>query len=162
MPLALCCTRKSNRFGYDPKWDLATYIYNNEIGKKVFAHLKKEKKLTVCESGFGLRGGDKIRCMHCGFDYFNEITIIEARELVMETANLYLKVINENEKIRSFLEKYPFGPDDIEIRFFLFNSDGSNPSLDRLQAISIVEPISVKFFVEFLDYFGRFSILFVG
>ena len=139
--LTPCCTRKSNRFGYDPKWDLATDIYNNEIGKKVFVQLKKEKKLNVCESGFGLRGSDKIRCMHCGFDYFDEITIEEARELLLATSNLYLKTINENEQIRPFLMNYPFRPEDIEIRIFIVNPKDPKPNPEKLRIISIIDGV---------------------
>ena len=137
--LICCCEKKSNRFGYDPKWDLATEIYNNEIGEKVFLQLKKEKKLNVCESGFGLRGSDKIRCMHCGFDYYNEIAIKEARELLLTATNLYLKMINENNRIRPFLLNYPLGPKDIEIRIFIYNSRNSKPNSDKLTVISIID-----------------------
>lgn len=132
-------TKDKIYYKHDPKWDIADDAYDNEIGKKVFVQLKKEKNLKVCESGFGLRGSDKIRCMHCGFDYFAAITLEEARGLLLHVANLYLRSINGNERIRPFLEHYPFGPDNIEIRIFLFNADGSLPSPDKLQTISIIE-----------------------
>jgi hypothetical protein len=121
----------------DPKWKIADEIYDNEIGKKVFLQLKREKKLKVIESGWGLRGKKTIRCMHCGFQYFNEITLDEARELLVEAANLYLKTINENERIPPFLENYPFGPENIEIRIFIYDSKGKNPSKEKLQYITL-------------------------
>ena len=123
----------------DQKWALANKIYDNEIGEKVFLQLKKERNLNVCESGWGLRGRQYIRCMHCGFDYFTAVTLEEARQLLFDATNLYLKTINENEGIRPFLDNYPFGLDNIEITIFLYNSDGSLPSPDRLQTISIQE-----------------------
>src|SRR5690349_3160899 len=125
----------------NPVWVLADEIYDNEIGKKVFFQLRKERKLQVCESGWGLRGKKKIPVMHCGFFYYEDINIDQARELLLSAANLYLATINENEKIRNFLETYPFKPENIEIRIFLYNSDRSDPPPEKLQVISMINGI---------------------
>src|ERR1700722_3388026 len=132
------CEKKTILYHPDPKWDVADSIYNNQIGKPVFLQLKKEKKLNVIESGWGLRGRKNIRCMHCGFRYYNEITVEEARKLLLETGNLYLKTINENEKIRSFLENYPYGPENIEINIFI-NPGNRTPKSDGLGVIAIID-----------------------
>jgi len=76
--------------------------------------------------------------MHCGFRYYNEITVEEARKLLLETGNLYLKTINENEKIRSFLENYPYGPENIEINIFI-NPGNRTPKSDGLGVIAIID-----------------------
>ena len=118
---------------------LADKIYDNEIGKKVFIQLKKEKKLHVCESGWGLCGTHKIQVMHCGFDYYNEIDVAEARELLMTAGNLYLREINDNEKIRPYLANYPFKPENIQIAIFLKNPNGSKTAPEKLRVISITD-----------------------
>ena len=124
-----------------PEWALADEIYDNEIGKKVFFQLRKEQKLQVCESGWDLRSKKKIQVMHCGFFYYDELNIDQARELLLSAGNLYLTTINENERVRNFLETYPFKPENIEIRIFLYNRDRSIPSPERLQVISMIEGI---------------------
>ena len=139
--ISSCEKTTSVPYQEDPKWALANKIYDSQIGKSVFFQLKKEKNLNVIESGWGLRGRENIRCMHCGFQYFNEITIEEARKLLMDTVNLYLKSINENEGIRPFMDNYPFGPENIEIRIFIYNPNDPKPRADKLRVIKIVDGI---------------------
>src|SRR6185295_4887605 len=89
--------KNSSKYQKNHDWTLADEIYNNEISKKVVAQLKRERNLYVCESGWALRGKEKIQIMHCGFDYYNEINLEEARELLLEVGGLYLNTINTNE-----------------------------------------------------------------
>jgi len=137
------CEKNISQHGYqrNPEWELADEIYDNEIGKKVFCQLRKERKLQVCESGWDLRSKKKIQVMHCGFFYYEDINIDQARELLLSAANLYLATINENERILSLLETYPFKPENIEIRIFLYNSDRSDPPPEKLQVISMINGI---------------------
>jgi len=125
----------------NPEWVLADEIYDNEIGKKVFFQLRKEKKLQVCESGWDLRSKKKIQVMHCGFFYYEDLNIDQARELLLSAGILYLTTINENERIRNFLETYPFKLENIEIRIFLYDSNRSIPSPEKLQVISMIDGI---------------------
>ncbi len=135
------CVPNNILYQRDPKWDLADDAYDNEIGKKVFLQLVKEKKLYVCESGWALHGSDKIRCMHCGFNYYDEINIEKARELLMTAVDLYLKTINENERIRPLLSNYPFTLDNVEILIFLKKSNGSELDPDKLHVLALKEGI---------------------
>lgn len=122
----------------DPRWVLADEIYDNEIARKFFWQLKKEKKLQVCESGWALRGKDRIQIMHCGFHYYGEMNIEEARKLLVKAGEMYLNEINKNERIRPLLFNYPFKPENIQIEIFLFNPDGSLPSPEKLHVISLI------------------------
>lgn len=137
------CEKNISQLSYQqsPDWTVADKIYDNEIGKKVFLQLWKEKKLHVCESGWGRRGKKKIQVMHCGFFYYNELNMDQARELLLSAGNLYLTTINENEKIHNFLETSPFKLENIEIRIFLYNRDRSIPSPEKLQVISMIDGI---------------------
>jgi predicted RNase H-like HicB family nuclease len=144
------CEKNKIIYKHDPKWDIATYVYNNEIGKKVFVQLKKEKNLSVCESGFALLGTKEIQCMHCGFNYFNEITLDEARGILVEAISLYLDAINKNERIRPFLNHHPFTPENVEIRIFLFTRERAIPAPEKLQFISFTEG-KLKYSIGVLD-----------
>jgi hypothetical protein len=139
--LTCCCEQipqaSHNQSNY-PWTPIANDIYDNEIAKRVFQQLNKEEQLHVCESGWGLRGMKKIKVMHCGFDYYYEIRLDEARRLLVKVIDLYLKAINANEKIRPYICNYPFTAENIEIRIFLYNSDGSLLSPDKLQWITFV------------------------
>jgi hypothetical protein len=134
-------------------WNLADKIYNKEIEKKVFPLLKNEKGLYVCESGWGLRGRDKIHVLHCGFFYYNETNLEDARALLLTAGNLYLKAINESERIRPYLSIYPLNPENIGIEIFLYNPDGSDPQPEKLQIITLKEGI-LKYKIGIKDSTG--------
>jgi hypothetical protein len=135
------CGKNTSSANYqrNPEWVLADEVYNKEIGIKVFSKLKKEKKLHVCESGWSLRGKNKIQIMHCGFDYYNEISLEKARELLLEVGNLYLNTINENKRIRPSLGVYPFNSKNIQVDIFIRKQDGSKLESEKLHVISIHE-----------------------
>src|SRR5262249_2655966 len=145
------CVKNNTNYNPNPEWELADKIYDNEIGKTVFCQLKKDRKLQVCESGWGLRGKKKIQVMHCGFFYYEEIDIDQARELLVDAAKLYLTTINENERIRPFLESYPFTPENIEICIFLQNRDGSRFSPEKLSIVSFEKGI-LRYDIGALDF----------
>jgi hypothetical protein len=152
------CEINKQRYQRDPKWDLADKVYDNEIARKVFCQLTKDKKLQVCESGWCLRGKKKIQVMHCGFFYYDELDVDQARELLLRAGNLYLTAINENEKIRPLLEIYPFTPKNIEISIFLQNRDGSKFSLEKL-CIASIENGMLRYRIGALDPNGYFTVI---
>lgn len=84
---------------------------------------------------------DQIKLLHWGFDYYKEIDIEEGRELLITAAHRLLKAINEDERIRPYLATYPFKPENIELRIFLHNSDGSPIGPGKLCIVSILEGV---------------------
>jgi len=132
---------QQHKYQRDPEWTLADEIYNNEISKKVVTQLKRERNLYVCETGWALKGKEKIQIMHCGFFYYDAVDIDRARELLLTAGNLYLTTINENERIRNSLGTYPFQPKNIEVTIFLYNNDRSDPPPEKLQVITMVNGI---------------------
>ena len=88
--------------------------------------------------------------MHCGFDYYNEIDVAEARELLMTAGNLYLREINDNEKIRPYLANYPFKPENIQIAIFLENPNGSKTASEKLSIITMKEGV-LRYDIGVLD-----------
>lgn len=83
---------------------------------RVAVQLKKEKDLHPCGSGGGMM--DQIGMLALSFNYYKEIDIDTGRDLLMTTGKLLLNSVNEDERIRPYLENYPFLPKNIEIRIF--------------------------------------------
>jgi hypothetical protein len=107
-----------------------------EVTNKTLAQLKRDTELYPCGIGSGMK--DKIRMLALSFNYFKEVDIAKARELLMTAGVLFLKTINGNEKIRPFLQNDPFKPENIQIAIFLYNPNGSNPGLDKLTVVSMI------------------------
>src|ERR1700722_17525785 len=105
------CVENTPENNYSPKSRLI-----NEISIKAAMQLKREKNLRPC--GFGSEAMHQIHMLALSFDYYNQITVEEARDLIITSGNLFLKKINEDERIRPFLNNYPFLPENIEIRIF--------------------------------------------
>jgi hypothetical protein len=114
-------------------------VLANQISKEVAIQLKKDKELYPC--GFGGGTSDKIRMLALSFNYYKEIEIKEARELLMTAGNLFVNKINDNERVRPYLKNYPFMLKNIELRIFLQNKNGSEFGADKLSAISMIEGI---------------------
>ena len=132
-------TQVKNIYKRDPQWQLASEIYNNEVRQKLLLELRNEKKLHMCASGWALLGKDKIQQMHCSFYCYKEIDLEEARRLLVTAGNVYLRSINENERIRSYLGVYPFKPENLEVVIFIQNQDGSKFSPEKPYIISMSE-----------------------
>jgi hypothetical protein len=104
------------------------YEYNktrlaNEITLKVAMQLKKEKSLHPCGIGGGAM--DKIRMLYLAFDYYQETEIEEARKLIIDAVDLFLNTVSEDERVRPYLVQFPFQLENIEMRIFFTNPNGS-------------------------------------
>jgi hypothetical protein len=107
-----------------------------EVTNKTLAQLKRDTELYPCGIGSGMM--DQIRMLALSFNYFKEVDIAKARELLMTVGVLFLKTINGNEKIRPFLQNYPFKPENIQIRIFLHKPNGLKPEPDKLTVASLI------------------------
>ena len=65
-----------------------------------------------------------------------------------------------NERIRPYLANYPFKPENIEIRIFLFNSDGSSIEPEKLVVISMLDGV-LQFKVHSKSKFDYFPLAIV-
>jgi hypothetical protein len=99
----------------------------------------------------------QIRMLALSFDYRNPVTIQEGRELLVAAVQTLLAETNRNEKIRPYLQKYPFDPTNVEIRIFLRNDDGSGLGENTLRVIAAAEGI-LSYYIEVPDKnFGHFK-----
>lgn len=70
-----------------------------------------------------------------GFDYRKKCDVDKGRQLAVTAAQLLLKKINENEKIRQYLIKHPFTEDDVSISIYCF-WEGKIPPLSSLSVVA--------------------------
>ncbi len=101
----------------------------NQTAKK----LKQEKDL--CLIGTGGQMMDKIEMLDMGFQYFHEVNLEEARQLIVYAAEVYLDAINKNEKIRPYLKNYPFTAKNLEIKIWVRKPDSSNVTPGNVHGI---------------------------
>jgi hypothetical protein len=109
----------------------------DECLQKAAVQLKKEKDLYLCGTGGGMM--DQIRMLALSFNYYKPVDIEKGRELLISAVNQLADVVNADERIRPYLKNYPFGPENIEIRIFIKNPDGSSVSSEKLRVISAEE-----------------------
>jgi hypothetical protein len=104
----------------------------DQVAKKI----TRETGLRLCGTGGGMM--DNIQMMAMSFDHYGEITVEEARELLLCCVNEYLSAINADEKIRPHLIHYPFTSKDVEIAIFVRDSKDKKIPLDALCVVSSV------------------------
>jgi hypothetical protein len=111
----------------------------DEIREKVAIKLNKETGLRPC--GSGGRMMDKIKILALSFDYYKSIDIEKSRELLVIAVDEFVKAVNEDDRIRPYLNNYPFEPKNIAVRIFLHNPNGSDVTAGNLRVISSIERI---------------------
>ena len=119
----------------------------HEITNKTAKRLEKEKNLHLIGTGGGMMYD--VEMMAMSFQYYQEIDLKTARELVVCAISKYLANINHNSKILPFLHECPFTAKSVEIRIWIYNPDRSKPPSGKIQYISAIDGI--------IDYYTRDS-----
>ncbi len=120
----------------------------DKITAKTAKKLRKEKDL--CLIGTGAQMMYEIEMLAMSFNYYKEVDVEQARELVVYATETYLDAINSNEKIRPYLANYPFTAKNIEIRIFPWNTDGQDLPLNKISCISFTHG-NIRYRTE-IDY----------
>ncbi len=107
------------------------------ITKRTADKLEKEKGFILI--GTGGRMLENISMMMMGFEYSQESTLENARELLLFAIQEYLVEINANEEIRPYLHDYPFTSKNIEIEIYFPHSNCSKLSLDKIDIAAASE-----------------------
>ncbi len=110
---------------------------SNEVRNHTILELRAKKDLRACGVGSGMM--NQIKMLAISFYYYNEVNIDQARDLLMTASTIFLRNINTKEKIRPFLQNYPFEAKNIEIRIFLMKPDGSRPDAGNLTIVTMIE-----------------------
>ncbi|MDE3045869.1 MAG: hypothetical protein KGJ02_04410 [Verrucomicrobiota bacterium] len=128
------CSQKKHSNQLPPK-----VIFANEIRKKVASDLYKKKNLVPCGSGGGMMR--QVEMLALSFDYRKPIDIKMGRELLIAAVDELTVAVNADERIRPYLQNYPFEPKNIEIRIFLYNPDGSDIPPGSLSVVGALEGV---------------------
>ncbi len=92
------------------------------ILKKTAAKLKHETELLpIGTSGQML---NDIQVLGLSFYYYKPVDILEGRQLLIKATNALMEGVNEEKRIYPYLSRYPFLPENIEIRIILRSTDG--------------------------------------
>jgi hypothetical protein len=127
----------------------------NEVTNRAFARLKMEKGLYPFGSGAEMMY--QIKMLALAFQYYKEINIEEARELLISAGAVFLDIINNNEEIRPFLHNYPFNPENVEIEIVLKKPDGSKLSSEKLCIITMADGM-LKYKIDYPEKYTLLTI----
>ena len=100
-------------------------VYVNEITRAFSCQIIKD--FNVFCIGTGGRMPHDVETIHVNFMSYEVGTIEKAREFIVKTTEKFLKIINENEKIRPYLREYPFKANRAEITI-MFAQKGYDPA----------------------------------
>lgn len=96
--------------------------------------IERETALRLIGTGGGAI--DHIRKLNMSFEYLGEMSVDQARELLVYCVDGYLSAINEHEQIRPHLIHYPFTPNDVEITIFISQRDRRKVPVGALAVVS--------------------------
>jgi len=122
---------------YTDCYDLKSQ-YANEITNQVAIQLRDGMQLYTCGIGGGCLYNIRMLALSC--DYYKEVDIEDARELLVKAGILFLRTANEHEKARPYFANNPFGLKNIELRFFIAKKNGEY-SHDKLSVITLIDGI---------------------
>lgn len=111
----------------------------NEIQKSAAKRITKKTDLVLCGTGGGMM--NEIRMVALSFDYYKPVNQIIGRKLLITASEELLNEINQNEKVRKYLIRYPFPPKNIQIRIFVHNKNGSPIQAGNICYLSVIDGV---------------------
>jgi hypothetical protein len=109
----------------------------NQIRFKAAKFIEKEKGLKPC--GTGAQMMFEVKMLALAFVYNQPIDIQQGRELLVYATETFLSMINEDERIHSYLFNYPFEPKNVEIEIYIRNPTNSFVEPGKLCLVSTQE-----------------------
>lgn len=106
----------------------------DKITDRTAAKLKEEKNLILI--GTGGRMMDDIQMMAMSFNYYHEVNLEQARELIVYSIKKYISDINNSQEIRPYLHEYPFFSKNVEIMIFVYGPDRLELSPEKIYCIT--------------------------
>ena|SRR3990167_8677558 len=106
----------------------------NQITEETAKKLKEKKNLILIGTGGQMM--HEIEMLAMSFQFFHEVDLEKARELIVYAVREYLSDINNNEEVRPYLHNYPFTAKNVEIRIFFYGPDRRELPPDKIVYIS--------------------------
>lgn len=106
----------------------------HEITANTAEKLEEQKKLFLI--GTGGRMMNDIQMMAMSFNYYCEVDLKQARELIVFAINEYLANINNNQEIRPHLHEYPFNEKNVDIMIFVYGPDRHKLPPEKIYCIT--------------------------
>jgi hypothetical protein len=113
-----------------PQYEKDVDVVTDQVAKKIY----QETGLKLMGTGGGLI--DQINRLGISFARYGDLSMEEARELLVYCVEEYLDAINADEKIRPHLCCYPFSPNNIEIAIFIYGEDRRDPPIGFLTVVA--------------------------
>jgi hypothetical protein len=107
----------------------------NEVRKKAAVNIIKETNLIPFGSGAQMM--DQIKVLELFFVCHESINAEKARELVLQASEELLRQINADERIRTYLNNFPFDSKNITIKIYIQKLDGHSFGGKNLSVISL-------------------------
>lgn len=117
----------------------------NQITKETAKKLKEKKNLVLIGTGGQMM--DEIEMLSMSFNYYQEIDLNTARNLIIYAINEYLSDINNKKEIRPYLSNYPFTSKNVEIMIFVYGPDGLELPAKKIYSITSIDGV--------LEYYTR-------
>jgi len=127
-------------------------ILAHEITEKTGKELKAQKNLYLIGTGGGMM--DDIQMMAMSFNYYQEVDLKKARELLVYVVSQYLLAINGNTEVRPYLHEYPFTAKNVEIRMWIYKPDRSRLTSDKIYYISAINGV-LNYYIHGLEQYSR-------
>ena len=127
----------------------------HKITAKTAKKIEQQKKLRLIGTGGGMM--DDIQAMHMSFQFFHEVDLKKARELVVFAIKQYLEDINSHEKVRPYLHNYPFTAKNIEIHIWVYNPDRTKLPPDKIYYISAINGV-LNYYIRGPEEYSRQAI----
>ena len=106
-----------------------------KIEKQFIRKMKKEKGLQCIGTGGGMM--TDIQRMAISFQFFQEVDLAQARELLVSTTVEYLHAINSSREVRPYLHNYPFGLENIEVMMWVEDPNGKSIPIDQIAQMTL-------------------------
>jgi hypothetical protein len=141
----ICCFCSCSSIKHQsPRYVHLAHKITNEAGRQ----LEKEKGLILVGTGGEMMYD--IQMMMMGFDFYQEVTIENARELLLFSVETYLNEINNSEEVRKYLHNYPFTEENVEIVVYFHKKNGHDVSGNNI-AIAAARKGSLIYYTDSPD-----------
>ncbi len=102
----------------------------NELRRRVATELMVKTGLQPCGTGGQMM--DQVKMLALAFAYNKPLEIEEGRKLLVNAVETFVLAINSDERIRPYLNNYPFKPENVEIVIVINNSDKSSVEPEKI------------------------------